>query len=85
MSKPKNTRIKRLPEHSHTIIFKFDSKPQREVFEASLEYESFIREITALLATCNSNSEFEQISWDVVTGSKTKGKDIEIETQEITP
>lgn len=68
MSKPLNSRLKRLPENSHTIILKFENRSQRDNCFFSQEFKKCLGELAVLLAKYNST--FETISWDVLKGTK---------------
>ncbi|MHA1149398.1 MAG: hypothetical protein ACTSR8_14270 [Promethearchaeota archaeon] len=62
----KKSNIKRLPEHSHTIIFKFESKKARELCVNSEDFKELYAEMAKILI--NYNCRIEIIKWDYISG-----------------
>ena len=71
-----NSRLKRLPENSHTIILRFEDQSQRDECINNPEFIQTVGEIAALVRKYNST--FEIFAWDILSGTS-----IDIETQEI--
>ncbi len=70
MLEAKKSRIKRLPENSHTIILKFGKKKKRDECINSVEFQEILGELISILS--KYNSKIETILWDNITGSKTE-------------
>ncbi len=75
-SKTENSRLKRLPENSHTIMLKFKDKAQRDECVSVQEFKKTIGAIAALVTKYNST--FEVFSWNILSGTSS-----EIENQEV--
>ncbi len=75
-SKTENSRLKRLPENSHTIMLKFKDKAQRDECVSVQGFKKTIGEIAALVTKYNST--FEVFSWDILSGISS-----ELENQEV--
>lgn len=71
---PQKSRLKRLPSHSYTIIFKFDSDEKRDNFLNSKEFIDFSSELGRLIFKHDMKG-IDKIKWDVVSGSKTDEKE----------
>ena len=66
----KKTNIKRLPEHSYTIIFQFESKKIRDKCINSEDFQGEFAEMAKLLI--NYNCRIELIKWDFLLGKSSK-------------
>ena len=74
--KTENSRLKRVPENSHTIILKFKEKSQRDKCIGLDEFKKAIGELAALVTKYNST--FEIFSWNIISGTS-----IDLEGQEV--
>ena len=68
------SRLKRLPSHSYTIIFKFDSDEKRDNFLNSKEFDDISSELGKLILKGDIKG-IDKIKWDVVSGTKTDEKE----------
>ncbi len=71
---PQKSRLKRLPSHSYTLIFKFDSDEKREKFLNSKEFNEISRELGRLILNSDLKG-IDKIKWDVVSGTKSDEKE----------
>ena len=74
--KAESSRLKRLPENSHTIMIKFAKKSHRDECVNLAEFKNIIGELAALVTKYNST--FEIFAWDILSGTS-----IDIDTPEI--
>jgi len=65
--KTENSRLKRVPENSHTIMLKFREKNQRDKCVSLSEFKKTIGELAALVTKYNST--FEIFSWNILSGT----------------
>ncbi|MHA1488414.1 MAG: hypothetical protein ACTSRI_02025 [Promethearchaeota archaeon] len=72
MLEQKKSRLKRLPENSHTIILKFEKKRNRDDCLNSGEFQKILGELSSLISSYNSK--IETIEWDIVTGKQAPHK-----------
>lgn len=75
-TKTENSRLKRVPENSHTIILKFRKKSERDKCIFLPEFKKTIGELAALVTKYNSS--FEIFSWNILSGTSS-----DLENQEI--
>lgn len=66
----KRTNIKRIPENSYTMIFKFENKKERDECLNSEDFQDIYSEIAKLLI--NYNCRIELIKWDLLLGKTEK-------------
>ena len=71
---PQKSRLKRLPSHSYTLIFKFDSDEKREDFLNSREFDDISSELGKLILKGDLKG-IDRIKWDVVSGTKSDEKE----------
>jgi len=68
MSTTQNSRLKRLPENSHSIILKFERQEQRDKCVENSDFIQVLGELAALVRKYNST--FEIYKWNTLTGTK---------------
>ena len=68
------SRLKRLPSHSYTLIFKFDSDEKREDFLNSKEFDAISSGLGKLVFKGDIKG-IDRIKWDVVSGTKSDEKE----------